>query len=221
MARSRATDLLQSHRFWLVEVSSSERLPKFAIGSLAYGFQSVSLPSLAAEVQSFSQINDYYPTNYYTNFSVDTITLARGVRAFDSSFYRWMMRSLRGEDRVQRDFLLLHFYSNFNLLDTTSGDNAAITATLASLAGIGAGVIGAGLGGVIAGGSVAAGVGLGNLEMINLVGKAYMLYGCIPTRYKAGTDLDATSGEVSIAELDMQPHHFTEISLDPLQLTDF
>lgn len=219
MARSRATDLLQSHRFWLVEISSSERLPKFAIGSLAYGFQSVSLPSLTAEVQSFSQINDYYSTNYYTNFSVDTISLARGVRAFDSSFYRWMIRSLRGEDRVQRDFLLLHFYSNVGL-DTTSGDTAAITAAAAVAGGFAGGF--AGNASVIAAGaSVAAGVGLGNLEMINMVGKAYLLYGCIPTRYKAGTDLDATSGEVSIAELDMQPHHFTEISLDPLNVTDF
>jgi hypothetical protein len=202
-----------------VEVSSSERLPKFAIGSLAYGFQSVSLPSVSAEAQSFSQINDYYSNYYYTNFSVEPISMARGVRAFDSSFYRWMIRSLRGEDRVQRDFLLLHFYANVGIVDATNGDVAAIAAA-AAIAGGFAGAAAGNFTVAAAGASVAAGVGLGNLEMINMVGKAYMLYGCLPTRYKAGTDLDATSGDASIAELEMQPHHFTEISLDPLQLTD-
>jgi hypothetical protein len=41
-------------------------------------------------------------------------------------------------------------------------------------------------------------------------------------RFKAEHEIvaRAVAAEASIAELEMQPHHFTEISLDPLQLTD-
>jgi phage tail-like protein len=46
-----------------------------------------------------------------------------------------------------------------------------------------------------------------------LPGRAWLLWDCIPTRYKAGSDLDAASGEVSIMELDLQPHAVTEFAL--------
>jgi phage tail-like protein len=44
-------------------------------------------------------------------------------------------------------------------------------------------------------------------------GRAWLLWDCIPTRYKAGTDLDAMTGDVSIMEIDLQPHAFTEFAL--------
>jgi hypothetical protein len=53
-----------------------------------------------------------------------------------------------------------------------------------------------------------------------VLGKGFILHNCVPTRYKAGGDLDATSGDVSVAELDIQPEYITEFSLDPFQLTD-
>lgn len=43
--------------------------------------------------------------------------------------------------------------------------------------------------------------------------KAWMLWNCIPGRWKAGTDFDATSSEVSIAELDIEPEFVEEIAL--------
>jgi phage tail-like protein len=46
-----------------------------------------------------------------------------------------------------------------------------------------------------------------------LPGKAWILWSCVPTRYKAGTDFDATSGEVSIAELEIQPWSVNEVTL--------
>ena len=44
-------------------------------------------------------------------------------------------------------------------------------------------------------------------------GRAWMLYGCLPTTYKAGSDLDALGNEISIAQLTVQPHIMTEIAL--------
>ena len=50
-----------------------------------------------------------------------------------------------------------------------------------------------------------------------LPGKAWLLWESIPTRYKAATDFDGMSGEVGIAELDIQPWAVTEITcLDPI-----
>lgn len=46
-----------------------------------------------------------------------------------------------------------------------------------------------------------------------LPGKAWLLWDCIPTRYKPGSDFDAMGGEVSIAELEIQPWAVTEFTL--------
>ena len=43
--------------------------------------------------------------------------------------------------------------------------------------------------------------------------RAFLLKDCIPTRYKMGSDFDATSGQVSIAELEIHPHYIEEIAL--------
>lgn len=47
-------------------------------------------------------------------------------------------------------------------------------------------------------------------------GRAWVLYDCIPTRYKAGSDFDASASEVSIQELDIQPEHIIEMTLATL-----
>ncbi len=63
-------------------------------------------------------------------------------------------------------------------------------------------------------------LGAGGIEIVRGFGKGWILHSCIPTRYKAGSDFDATDGGVSIQELDVQPKRFTEFSLDPLMLLD-
>jgi phage tail-like protein len=57
-------------------------------------------------------------------------------------------------------------------------------------------------------------IGIGAWEAAAfLPGKAWILWECIPTRYKAGSDFDAMDGAVSIAELDVQPRAMTELTL--------
>ena len=43
-----------------------------------------------------------------------------------------------------------------------------------------------------------------------------MLYNCLPIRYKAGSDFDATSSAVSIQELEIQPEHIVEMTTSTL-----
>lgn len=47
-------------------------------------------------------------------------------------------------------------------------------------------------------------------------GRAWILYDCIPTRYKAGSDFDASSSEVAIQELEVQPEHIVELTVATL-----
>lgn len=58
------------------------------------------------------------------------------------------------------------------------------------------------------------------IEIFRIPGKAWLLWDCIPVRYKAGSDLDGTSGDVSISELDIQPSRIEEFSLDPIRISD-
>ncbi len=44
-------------------------------------------------------------------------------------------------------------------------------------------------------------------------GKAWVLFGCLPSRYKAGSDFDANDASVSIAELDFDCERIEEIKM--------
>lgn len=50
-------------------------------------------------------------------------------------------------------------------------------------------------------------------EIGRLPARAWVLKGCIPTRYKVGSDFDATSGQVSMMELEMEVEIVDEVSL--------
>lgn len=68
--------------------------------------------------------------------------------------------------------------------------------------------------GAFFGGSAGSGNALGIANIgIKVPARAFMLKNCIPTRYKSGSDFDASSGQVSIQELDIQPEIVEEIAL--------
>ena len=58
------------------------------------------------------------------------------------------------------------------------------------------------------------------IEITRMFGKAYILFDCIPLRYKTASDFDATSSAISLSEIDIQPRYWKEISLDPLLLLE-
>ena len=47
---------------------------------------------------------------------------------------------------------------------------------------------------------------------VRVPGKMWVLPGCIPIRYKAASDFDASSADVSIAELEIKPMYMKEVS---------
>ncbi len=56
-------------------------------------------------------------------------------------------------------------------------------------------------------------VGVGVEQITTLPGKAWLLYDCLPKRYKAATDFDATSSDISLTEIEIQPERIEEFAL--------
>ena len=48
---------------------------------------------------------------------------------------------------------------------------------------------------------------------MRIPGRAWLLNNCTPVRYRAGNDFDASSGQVSLQELEVQPESIEEFSL--------
>ncbi len=209
MARVRFFDYLQNFTFHLSDITPSIAPPFFALGAgLPYSFNSCSMPEIQLEIESFRQICSMYQTHVVSGATVGPISMSRGVLSTDSTLYRWINRSINGEDRVHRDLCLLHAstwspihnageeYKEKDGITPAKGSNRLGHAppTLDSTG--------------------------SSYGLVRMLGKGYILHNCLPTRYKAGGDLDATSSEVAIAEFEVQPEYITEFSTDPLQLTD-
>ena len=174
----RLFDLLQDHRFWLFDVVPSGMYPFTVLGPPVMGFSSITMPEVTLELEAVKQVNSVFPRRAYSGGDVSTVTLQRGVRAWDDSFWEWMHRAIKGSDMVNRHLLLLQ-YTGFG---GDPGDLPVDAWEGAALA----------------------------------PGKAWLLMDCLPVRYKGGSDLDARSGQVSIAELEVQPWAVAEMSLmDP------
>jgi len=147
---------------------------------------------------------------------VDSITVTRGVTFFDSDFWRWAVASITGNPEnnqlsiggptPRRNLLLIQFFAR-NPLSGAPGSAIAAAATgLITEAGVATvGAVSASVGGL---------TGFGPFEFApRLPAKAWLLHDCIPTRFKSGSDFDAASGDVSIAEIEFAPEMFEEISL--------
>jgi hypothetical protein len=175
-------DLLQSYRFWLVDMIPSSTFPFYVMGAPIMGFQSITMPEVTLEVDEIKQVNSMYKRYAYSGGSVGQITLTRGARAYDDTFMMWVERAIRGYDMVPRNLLLLQ-YTNINVANAM-------------------------------GVSVDLPVAIEAWEVAQfLPGRAWLLWDVIPIRYKAGSDLDAMTGDVSIMELDVQAHAVNEFAL--------
>jgi len=192
MARNRLTDFMQSHRFWLFDVVPSLAPPFYVLGTPFFGFSNITAPEYTAEVSEIKQLNSMFKRYAYDGGSVGPITLTRGIRGYDDTMWDWMYRALIGLEVTQRHLLLLQF-TNINMNRLGAGEDAKF--------------IGYDIPGIDT-----------PLEFgMYLPGRAYLLWSCIPTRYKTAGDFDATSSEVSLQELEIQPEAISVFTLlDPI-----
>lgn len=191
MARRRIGDLLQNYPFWLLDVAPSARVPFLVLGGPAFGFSAISHPEITVETEPIVQLNSAYPEHAFTGATISPLTLTRGARFYDSSMFTWIDRFIQGEDVPHRDLLLIQHMGLG--VELGQGDAAAAVQSI---------------------------IGPTFIEIIRVPGKAWMLWDAIPTRYTPGPGLDATSGEVTLSELDIQPVEIDEFSLDPTRILD-
>lgn len=173
-------------------------------------------------------------TFYDSDFWRWTTAAVAGSTGSGATTAGGFLRAEVGGVTYRRSLLLVHFFRNFGIanIGTTftnndfgpppsAGARAAGAAAAAIVGGAGiTSVVGAALG---VGAGIATGANIAALELWNglaeggtsvrVPARAFLLKDCIPTRYKMGSDFDATSGQISIAELEIHPHYVEEIAL--------
>jgi phage tail-like protein len=188
MARARYTDYFAINKFQLLDVSFS--LPPVLVP--LFGFRSCSFPQISLTYRQIKEGNYEYP-RYATveRAEVTPIVLEQGVSLINSDFWDWVRKAVTSTV-TKRNLLLIQF-TNINPLA-----EALVTgSTLNKVPG-----------------ASGAGGSLGLFEDgARIPGKAWMLYNCRALSYKPGTDLDAMSGEISLATLEIQPEEIEEISI--------
>ncbi len=203
MARNIIADLLQNHRFWLFDVVPSATYPFFVLGSPTYGFQAISMPEYTFEAREIKQMNSMMKRTVYEGGGWGTVTLSRGVRMWDDTFYQWVRRAIDGTDTIDRHLLLVQFAPASTMALSKMG--AVGASTMSSLTG--------GLMNPTAAAINAIAGGMDHTYMQNVPGKAWLLWNSVPVRYKPGSDLDATDASVSLMELDIAVNAVSEFTL--------
>lgn len=233
--RSAFFDPLRDSNFYLYDVAPIDTLA-LPIFTPLFGFQTCSSPEITVETEEIKEANNPYPTHVVTGASVGTISMTRGVSTVDADFWRWITTAISGNTgggigqvevggfTYRRTLLLLHLFRNLPLPfdggQTNRGYEAAALAVsgavISTVAGFATKSVAAGVTSALQLAALGTYVGLGGLgewSAIPVPARAFLLKDCIPTRYKTGSDFDASSGQISIAELELQPHYVEEISL--------
>lgn len=229
MARAAGLDLIQTHLFWVADVTPEfttrlSDVPYWALNPVM-GFATCTGPGLQTVTETINPGTSMHSVTVVKRATASPITLTRGMGIMDSDLYRWMVRTIAGVGRPRRNLMLLHFLSRG--FDPKRGA-ASVGLGFAAAAGAGGfAAAGAGVAGspakAVAGGASAVSLGLmaaaaigselGDTGLVRIPVKAWLLGGCIPTSFKGSSDLDAKAADVSIQELELTPSWVDEVSL--------
>jgi hypothetical protein len=191
------------------------------------GFSSITAPGLSMEMSDVTEGNWPYRRKVVKGVDVDSMTLTRGVTFFDSDFWRWTLAAVTGNTEnfrigllpflpiggpsPRRKLVLVHFFTHSPVEGLFDAATSLATGGFVEEAPISVRSVNPFTGKVR---KRPGRVGVGPFEFIErLPAKAWLLHGCIPTRFKSGSDFDARSSEISIAELEVAPEMIEEISL--------
>lgn len=186
MARSRIFDKLQLYPFWVFDASGFAGNPLFSIFDPVFAFSASSAPEITTELKEVKAGNWEYKRRAVKGADVSPITLARGARFYDSDFYIWITNAIRGIQPLRRNIIIVQFLGIKLISPVIPGHSMEPP----------------------------------NIAVASLIqripARVWYCVGCIPTRYKPGGDFDATSSEVSIMELEIQPEAVDEVTVATL-----
>jgi hypothetical protein len=223
-------DWLQAYPFWLMDVAPVEALALPIFTPLS-GFASITAPEVTVELQDIKECNWHFKRSTIKGADASQMTLTRGTTVYDSDFWRWIVASIVGDTEWQlklpfipptriggpsprRQLVLIHYFSRSPVGGSVGAAAAAIAAGLVGAEAALAGSASLGNAATLAGAAASSILGGGPIDFVaRIPARAWILTGCLPVRYKVGSDFDAKSGEVSIAELDIKPELIEEISL--------
>lgn len=167
------------------------------------GFSKVSIPSVTLGTEDFKEGTWPFRRRVVTEASLGTLTLEKGVTRFDSSFWRWAMGAVNGKmGRQQLIIQLLHRTREPALPPGRAADRLKSAELVGSLN--------------VAGSQLTA---LQLKPTILTVAKQWIVHEAIPVGVKPASDLDATSPEVSIMELEVQGNWMEETELGKVLTT--
>ena len=233
MARGLLGDYLLSHHFHLLDVDWSLNVPPFVLWPSA-SFSSISAPELTIDTEEITEGVSNFKTHVLKKGSVGSITMSRGATMFNSDFWRWIMACLKGETRKSN---MVEFMDELAKTALLKGGGLPVPGKRRNLALIQLSNVSVeGLGMAMNQGdfadrakAVAAGPAVGitaaidaletaaqgyvSLGITSVPAKVWMLYDCLPIRYKTGSDFDASTSAVSIQELEVVCERFEEMSL--------
>lgn len=239
MARRWISDFLTVNPFWLADVGPINPFSLPILSPLS-GFSAITAPELSIETETIQEGNWPLARKVVKSASLNSITLSRGATFYDSDFLGWVNAALYGDvDQFQspvpfvsvggptyrRNLMLIHFFNRALVGRTDKGFEAAGALALGGLlaAGVAAGGGGGGLnlaGAATTGaavGALAAGLGAAGMAPFQFAARVparlFILYNCIPKRYKAGSDFEATSSDISIQELELEMEGFEQVSI--------
>ncbi len=227
MSRHSVLDYLQEHRFWVADATPQlfdpDLLGAFPFWALspALGFSKITAPEIDLDTKIVQPGGDHRTIAVVKRANTSAVTLSRGVVWYESDLHRWVMRAAQGLGAPRRDLVIFSFMNAGMSLDQDPGEAVGIALGAGAIAGLGSGMAGGAAAGAVSGASTAASLlalaalnqATGDDSVLRIPARAWYLEGCIPTRYVPMSGFDASSAQISIADLTVQPMFVDEISL--------
>lgn len=184
MARAQSTDFLHSMRFQVIIDAGQPDFLGVKTGtsqgqSPSAGFMSVSTPEATTEAVEYREGTYNYPRKFPGNTTVSDISMQKGVARGDGSFWKWMSTVIGGAGEYRVDMTILHF------------DRRVLN------------------GGIIGANGTGPSSEFPTLATAANAARKYHLKEAFAIRHKVAADLDASSSDISIMELDVAFEYFT------------
>lgn len=203
MARSNLTDYLQVYPFWMFDAFPIE-FGSLPVLTPLFGFASITAPEISIQTQDIREGNWHYPRKVVKDAELSPMTVTRGVTFPDSDFYRWIITAIEGDPGYfsqrlglniggvtpRRNFVLVHFLSRSPIPAPDAPD--FVESALNTVGPL-----------------------ISPIDFLTrrIPGRAWLINGAIPRRYKAGGDFDAMSSAISVQELDIEYEGLEQITL--------